>query len=137
MSASSTVSDDYIKKQQELSLLSKQLIEQIALVSQAKEQYEIYCYKAIEYLTGEPCKKDNKILFDRLTAILEKMWAQIKSGKVKSLSELNFDDDFASLPNTYKSLIKFYFVRFAYEFKYMSSLLIKWDECAQEVNQKS
>lgn len=137
VSASSTVSDDYIKKQQELSSIAEQVVNQVRLVSEVNKHYESYRDKAISLFAGKDDSNATKVMADALTVELEKIWNQFKNETEKSLDSYNFEANFLSLNTTYKSFLKFYYIRLCYELMLMRTLLKKWEECAREVNQLS
>lgn len=136
-----SISDQLISKYEELSALGKKITEQKKIVFDAGKEYEFLRDKLIKRILTAIGKETNTKLTDQyrddFENCLQKLWNNFIKTKmsifncrlITDFAELKYLDDFD------KQLLVYQFVRTCYELNLLEMLLIKWDNCANEINQ--
>lgn len=132
MHADNSVSDQIIKKQEELYELGEKINQQQKIIFSLRNEYEAYR----DDIVSQNANKSNvDNLKDLLDKALEDLWLKFRGQVSETFYSMNFDHETLNLSKLQASLLKYHYIRTAYAINLLYLLLIKWDDCAREINQ--
>lgn len=129
-----------LEKQKELSVLSNKIAEQQNVILNSRKNFELFRDKLIERILIAEQQEKNTATVEKyvqeLEAILQSHWKSFEKEQT-TLFVLELVSQFKSVDVLDEVLLKFHFLRTAYEFELLKQLLFKWDEAARELNKLS